>query len=159
MELKYAENIARKCVSLLSPFCDRIEVAGSIRRQKQVVNDIEIVSIPSSRYLRQYVEIVNSWYKVIGKAYAKYTRRKLENGIYLDLFHASPQNWGLIFAIRTGSAKFSQYVLANGWVKKGYHSSGGILIDLDGRAKFIYEEEDLFKLIGIPYIEPYLRDT
>lgn len=34
-------------VNWLSPFCDRIEIAGSLRRQKRVVKDIEIVCVSS----------------------------------------------------------------------------------------------------------------
>ena len=101
---------------------------------------------------------MSQWYKVKGDPCAKYTRRKLPECIDLDLFHATPKNWGLIFAIRTGSADYSHKVLANGWVKKGYHASNGILFDVNMKAHYIYEEEDLFKLIGIPFVEPYLRE-
>ena len=34
MELKKALNIAEKVKSLLAPHCERIEIAGSIRRKK-----------------------------------------------------------------------------------------------------------------------------
>ncbi|MGD1045992.1 MAG: hypothetical protein ABR936_11830 [Bacteroidota bacterium] len=159
MQLKQAENIARKYVALLSPLCDRIEVAGSVRRQKPEVNDIEIVAIPSGRTLEEYFTLVNQWYKVKGDACGKYTQRKLPEGIYLDLFHATPKNWGMIYAIRTGSDQFSHNVLAVGWKKKGFKSQGGVLYDDNThRAKFIYEEEDLFKLIGVPFVEPHLRE-
>lgn len=39
------EPIARRLRTLLEPACTRIEVAGSIRRQKPLVADIEIVAI------------------------------------------------------------------------------------------------------------------
>ena len=46
MQLEKAEKIARKYVDLLAPFCERIEIAGSTRRKKPEVGDIEIVCIP-----------------------------------------------------------------------------------------------------------------
>lgn len=38
--------IAEKIKAQLAPHCDRIEIAGSIRRKKPEVKDIEIVVIP-----------------------------------------------------------------------------------------------------------------
>lgn len=42
-----AGDAACQIVNALRPQCERIEIAGSIRRQKQWVGDIEIVYIPS----------------------------------------------------------------------------------------------------------------
>ena len=44
MKLAKAKAIADKYVALLAPFCDRIEIAGSIRREKEEVGDIERMS-------------------------------------------------------------------------------------------------------------------
>jgi hypothetical protein len=41
-----AERIAAAIVADLAPFCARIQVAGSVRRHKEVVGDIELVAIP-----------------------------------------------------------------------------------------------------------------
>lgn len=46
MKLAYAETVAAQLVEWLRPFCERIEVAGSLRRQCPTVNDIELVAIP-----------------------------------------------------------------------------------------------------------------
>lgn len=81
----------------------------------------------------------------------------MPDGITLDLFFANKENWGLIYALRTGSADYSHKVLATGWVKLGYNSEGGQL-SINGKEINIPEEKDLFKLIGIPYIEPELRN-
>jgi DNA polymerase/3'-5' exonuclease PolX len=156
MILSQARQIAEKYKALLAPYCERIEIAGSIRREKPEVGDIEIVTIPSNRHAREYVGLVNQWIKIIGDSTGKYTRRKLPEGIYLDLFRATLKNWGLIFAIRTGSAEYSRQVLAAGWAKKGYESKGGILWK-DGRATLILEEEDLFKLLDLPFVLPPMR--
>ncbi len=47
MELEKAKAIADQVIKRLSPYCSRIEVAGSIRRQKAFPHDIDIVLIPS----------------------------------------------------------------------------------------------------------------
>ena len=158
MELQRARGIAEKYVAILKPLCDRIEIAGSIRRRKPIVKDIEIVCIPRGKEMYRFVETVNKWYKLKGEPTGKYTRRLLWEGIELDLFIANRDNWGLIFAIRTGNAKFSHEVLAIGWNKKGFESKNGILLKSDGTRTLIREEKDLFDLIGIPYVVPEMRE-
>jgi DNA polymerase/3'-5' exonuclease PolX len=73
------------------------------------------------------------------------------------LFFAEEGNWGSIFAIRTGSAEYSHQVLAKGWVRQGFKSEGGYLLR-DEEKYEVPEEKDLFRLIGIPYIEPENRN-
>jgi DNA polymerase/3'-5' exonuclease PolX len=161
VKLEEAKGIADKYVEILRPYCLRIEVAGSVRREKPEVKDIEIVAIPIA--LIGFSNEVNKLEKVKGKSTGKYTQRILPEGIKLDLFMANIRNWGLIFAIRTGSAEFSHKVLARGWVKKGYHSVGGMLYrdegEIDEEEIEVREEQDLFDLIGVPYIEPKLREA
>ena len=43
MEYNKALEIAEKTKAQLAPYCERIEIAGSIRRKKPDVGDIEIV--------------------------------------------------------------------------------------------------------------------
>jgi DNA polymerase/3'-5' exonuclease PolX len=158
MILSKAQAIAEKVKAQLSPFCERVEIAGSIRREKPEVKDIELVCIPRLREMYGFVSIVNQWKKIKGEASGRYTQRLLPDGINLDLFIANEDNWGLIFAIRTGSAEYSHKVLATGWVKAGYHGDGGVLIDKDGISAAVREEKDLFDLIGVPFLQPQFRD-
>ena len=46
MNLAQAELIARALVAELEPYTERLEVAGSVRRAKAEVKDIELVAIP-----------------------------------------------------------------------------------------------------------------
>lgn len=139
----------------------RAEIAGSIRRKKSEVGDIEIVIIPKPYELGLFesgiASVVNKWPKVRGELPCRYTQRVLPEGIVLDLFFAEEGNWGNIFAMRTGSADYSHKVLATQWVKKGFESIDGYLWREDERYD-ICEESDLFKLIGIPYIAPEYRN-
>jgi len=155
MEFEKAKVIACKYLQLLKPFCLRIEIAGSIRRQKANPKDIELVAIPQKRpsdlfgdeyqACPEFVKVVNSWRKIKGEPNGKYTQRALPEGINLDLFVASPENWGLIFAIRTGSAEFSHRILATTWAIKGFKSINGTLYKNNLPIQ-IREEIDLFSL-------------
>lgn len=165
--LDYATEIADKIMALLQPYCERIEIAGSIRRKKSEVKDIEIVLIPRVRDLPLLKIQIDKWKKNKGNFPCLYTQRWLPEGIGLDLFVATPDNWGLQYAIRTGPANYSHHVLAMGWSKKGYHSKGGILYptskvygeDRLDYSKPIYlrEEIDVFNFIGLPWREPQNR--
>ena len=161
MELARAQEIAAQVVARLAPYCERCEVAGSVRRLKPEVKDIEVVVIPRSRDIAAFAGIVNEWTAVKGKPTGKYTQRRLPQGIVLDLFMATRDNWGLIYAIRTGSADYSHRTLAAGWVKAGYKSEGGMLRrqgkHFTGAQVVLPEERDLFALIGVPWVEPEKR--
>lgn len=156
--------IANEVLEELRPHCVRIEIAGSIRRKKALVGDIEIVAIPKP-YTTGAVEsgialVVNKWMKVKGKmeyGKTKYTQRILKEGIKLDLFVADETNWGLIFAMRTGSADFSHKVLASGWVSRGFKSIGGYMTR-DGEKLEVKEEVDLFRIAGVLFKQPSERD-
>jgi DNA polymerase/3'-5' exonuclease PolX len=64
----------------------------------------------------------------------------------------------LIYAIRTGSADYSHHILAKGWVKAGYNSENGML-QKKNKPIPVFEEKDLFDLIGINYVEPNAREV
>lgn len=72
MKLEQALPIAERIKSELAPYCSRIEIAGSIRRERQIVNDIEIVCI-ISRPLG-FWEKVTQYLKIKGNPGAKYTQ-------------------------------------------------------------------------------------
>jgi DNA polymerase (family 10) len=159
----YAEAyaIAVAVLEELRPYCIRAEIAGSIRRKKQLVGDIEIVAIPkpyrTGIFEDGIASVVNKWEKVRGELPCKYTQRILPGGMALDLFLAEEGNWGNILAIRTGSADFSHKVLASTWASQGYKSEDGYLFK-DGKRYELKEEKDLFDLLGLRYVEPEKRN-
>lgn len=160
MKHREALLIAEKVKAMLAPHCERVEIAGSIRRKKAEVKDIEIVAIPKPYGVGLFesgiATVVNQWPKVKGNLPCKYTQRTLPEGIKLDLFFATKENWGMIFAIRTGSAEYSHKTLARKWTNLGYRSEGGHLYIDDKKLDFL-EEKDLFDKLGIEYLEPEFR--
>lgn len=47
ISLETAQKVAEAVVKKLSPYCERLAVAGSIRRRRPRVHDIDMVVIPS----------------------------------------------------------------------------------------------------------------
>jgi len=163
MDLASADVVAARIREALAPHCYRIEIAGSIRRRKAQVGDIEVVCIPRPYEVGLFesgiATVVDHWVPVRGELPGcRYTRRRHPEGIDVDLFFARPENWGLILAIRTGSAGFSHHFLANGWVKHGYTSFDGMLTK-DGIEVPMPEEEDVFRAAGVPWTAPEERVT
>lgn len=174
MLLASISPIAEKYKALLAPHCERIEIAGSIRRKKAICNDIELVCIPkaeqfglfgeSDGHCAEFCSAVNSLEKVKGDPDGRYTQRLLletdfQTGqrLKLDIFMTTELGWGYIFAIRTGSANFSSY-LAREWVKKGYKGAGDhIKYRMDNTAVYFKEERELFNFLELDYKEPWDR--
>lgn len=46
LQWPFARHLADALLKELEPYCDRIEVAGSVRRRKDMVKDIELVVVP-----------------------------------------------------------------------------------------------------------------
>lgn len=157
MELKLAQKIASKYLELLRPFClpGRCVVAGSVLREKPEPKDIEIVCIPTDDKIISFIEVMESLQKVKGEATGKYTQRILPEGINLDLFMVTPENWGYILAIRTGPAGYSKY-LVDTWKRCGYKGIDGMLTK-NGVPIPVREEKDLFDLLGLEWVDPQYR--
>lgn len=166
--LSEAQVIASLVGADLVPYIERLAVAGSVRRRRPTVGDIEIVVIPrrvpaglfgDDRVTDPaFCAVVNQWPAVKGRPEGKYTQRRLPEGINLDLFMAEDENFGHVLAIRTGSKDFSHHVLAAGWVKAGYTSYQGHLHRQGVRVP-VREEADLFALIGVPWVAPEAREV
>lgn len=163
----YALNAAQVIVNHLKPVCQRIEIAGSLRREKPDVGDIEIVAIPqysTDLFGQQFysAEVVgetlrNRGFKMDkdGENYKKFYFDFYH--IWVDLFLTTPEQWGLIYLIRTGSADFSRLMVTSkqqgGYMPSNYHVSGG---RVHGPVS-VYntpEEQDVFNLWGMKFIEP-----
>lgn len=143
LSLEKAKKIAIDAGNKLLPYCDRLNIAGSIRRGKYEVHDIEIVCQPKRVKIGQvdlfgedtrkeevsadFIKAVNSLGKVVkGKPDGRMMQIEVENPfggiktIMLDLFMPESYDYYRIYAIRTGSADYSAKVIANGWRKKGW---------------------------------------
>ena len=162
--LAQALDIAGGLIQQLEPHCEVIGLAGSIRRQRPTIGDIEIVCVPrpydaSPLFASGIATVVNQWPKVRGELPCRYTQRLLPEGIPLDLFMVHPDGYGLQRAIRTGSADWCRQVLAPAWVRAGFHSESGLLRRADGSVVPARTEPELFDLIGLRWVDPQDREV
>lgn len=183
--LRAAQRYADELVAMLRPYCHRVEVAGSIRRGKPRVKDIELVCEPIVDVLArdlwgnvvaervtlyEFLEAVRrvggdfgprldrNGRPAIGERY----QRLVYCGVALDLFIVRPPaQFGLIYAIRTGPSAFSQRLVTQrrfgGYLPDGWHVRDGALHDADGNVVETPDEEDVFRAIGLTWIPPHER--
>lgn len=170
-----AEKLADKIITALAPGCERIEIAGSIRRKKPMVGDIEIVCIPRLVSVDLFGEVKVS--ALDGVLQSLVSAGRLVRGdkdgdklktfnipavedLKLDLFITTPEAWGIIFTIRTGSAEFSKQLVTQkykgGLLPDDLHIAGGRVWQ-GNEALDTPEEIDVFEVAGVKWLEPEER--
>ena len=144
MKLQEARVMAERMKDTLSPHCDRIEIAGSIRRGKLFVHDIDLVTIPKQGQ-ELILDSVLCSIGTIEMDGAKIKRLRLPENIELDIYLATPATWATLLLIRTGSAE-SNMRLATLAKRKGWHLkvSGDGLLDENGNRIAGDTEESIF---------------
>ena len=169
--LAEAEELANQLVKVLKPVCQRIEIAGSIRRRKSDVGDIEIVCIPRELQVglfgekvydvnALYIELKRNGYMPF-KGGDKYIAC-MKDGIQYDIFVATRETWGCIYMIRTGSAEFTRKMVTQkafgGYCPFDcYFYEGRLISRKTGECIDTPEEIYVFNALGVAYIEPEAR--
>ena len=152
MELGQAKAIAATLVQELTPFCARIEVAGSIRRQRPLVGDLDIVLIPANQG-----QLAVKLHELGMKGGRKRLRAFYRGGL-ADLYLASEETFPMLLLVRTGSAAFNRD-LATRAKQMGLHfSADGRGILRDGARVAWRSEEEILAALGLPWIPPERRE-
>ena len=113
-DLDIAQTIAEEVIDLLNPAFVNLHIAGSVRRGKAKVSDIELVGIPLSTTLfKQRTEKLLKAGVIIKHDYQPYRPEKSYRwgdtyrgfdyrGMLIEVFCAKPDNLGYIYWLRTG---------------------------------------------------------
>ena len=157
MELKEARFIADIVVVALKPYCDKIEIAGSIRRLKETIGDIDIVVIAKDRWNMDLTLMRMGNYERSGPKIGRIDM--VEKKTQLDIYYADEQTWATLLLIRTGSIK-NNIRLATLAKKKGWRlaASGDGLFDEEGVRIAGESERSIYEALGLPYQEPWERE-
>jgi DNA polymerase/3'-5' exonuclease PolX len=154
MKLPEAQAIASEVYYRLKPHCKRIEVAGSVRRQKAEVRDIDFVLVPDNPgQLSQEIDRLGPPIKDGEKL-----RRFDYNGTQIDLYYATQETWATLLLIRTGS-KWNNIRLCKLAQSLGMKlkANGDGIIDVDGQLIPIESEKQIYDILGLSYQEPWER--
>lgn len=166
MELGKARRFAEQVVSELGPMCDRIEIAGSIRRRKQEVGDIDLVILPKPGQIRAIKErCLRNGPSVMADGEVNFLM--MVGNVQLDIFFArpavedmfapKPSNFGSLLLCRTGSREHNIWLI-NQALKAGCHWLPYEGVQRDGRIVAGETERDIFREIGMDFIPPEKRE-
>ncbi len=167
--LDSAKATADTIIARLAPYCSRIEIAGSIRRRRPRVNDIDLVLIPSDLWNLHYeilalcrpYPVTASWSKIM-----RFDMPSPSGPMQVDIYFATQETWATLLLIRTGSAENNIRLCARA-------KSMGMKLHADGRGLFQITtcdvgtpredriagdtEASIFAALGLPYQEPSER--
>lgn len=163
--------------------CERFEIAGSLRRGKADVGDVEIVYIGKEETRPRRGDMfasdrVNLAHEAIDALVDRGVLRKRENlrgafaygeknrlcvhaesGIPVDLFATTEASWWNYLVCRTGPAELNTEIAtraqAKGWKWTPYGK--GFSHRHTGQVHRVSSEEDVFAFVGLPYIPPHQR--
>lgn len=142
MDKMPAYQIATEIRTRLAPVCERIEIAGSVRRGKEEVKDIELVCIPKKRtrpVFGQSIKFETELDALLYDLMRMHTAhpgqlhfQEVKNGpkykqmlivgsesiwnpnLPLDLFCVTPPaQWGVLYTLRTGPADYSKWLVTS----------------------------------------------
>jgi DNA polymerase/3'-5' exonuclease PolX len=169
--LTRALEIAQQISELLAPVVARSKVAGSVRRQRPVIRDIEIVieprmqmdllgsGTPEIETIHRKLRELGQWAKG-GDRYVQILDVLGHEGLTLDTFLAHPPaRFAVLLAIRTGPAELGQWAVTR-MRKYGRRCEGGRILDMQTGAELPCESEAaFFEYAKLSCLPPRFRDS
>src|SRR5436309_850744 len=141
------------------PASDRVELAGSARRMTETCKDLDIVVTASDPEALAAAFGELPLIDEVHSSGAAGVRATTNNGMSVDLRIVPPENFGNLLQHFTGSGKHNE-ALRTWAVREGFHiSEYGVIDDSTETTHACSTEEEVYSLIGLPYLEPELREN
>jgi len=155
--LGYILPEANAIVENLKPHVDRISLAGSIRRRKETIGDMDILAVSSKpEVVMDIFTKMKGVDKVLVKGITK-TSIRLTSGIQVDLRIVEHKSFGSALQYFTGS-KEHNIELRKIAIKKGYKLNEYGLFKGDEQIAG-ENEEDVYRTLGLEWIPPEMREN
>ena len=179
---KDAVSVAMDVLKRMAPACERIAIAGSIRRHKACCKDVEIVFVPQMQRVQReqadlfsYADKPRTDYRIqalIRDGFWSFDEKVKRNGpkykrlihrassMTIELFRAWPENWGLQMVLRTGPAEFNHLLVTN------WHFDGAMPPEMKMQDGYLWRagqmlqtptETVFFEALDLPYWAPQER--
>jgi len=183
--LEAARGKAREIIEALREHSERIEIAGSIRRAKPWVKDIDLVVVPKMKSKDALFGTTTAICKTDFYAAVKgilasmeaegprLLRGKIWAGDKLmpvDLYLATAETWATLLLIRTGSAEHNIWMCLRAKACGGKLHADGSGLEVRGQYDVVLQrtvnhhviraktEEEVFKALGIATPAPEERE-
>ena len=158
MKYETAKKIGEEVLEQIKPYIIKGEIAGSIRRKKPEVHDIDLVIIPKNEFMimGNIKMALKSFGKFEMKGY-QILRVKGKNDEKIDCYIANEKNYEVLILIRTGSVNHN-IKLAKKAISLGMKldfSKG--LVNSKTRKVIANTEKTIFEILNMAYVEPENR--
>jgi DNA polymerase/3'-5' exonuclease PolX len=185
--LDRAQGVTNALCAALIESCQRLSVAGSIRRGKRFVGDIELLAVPLGtvqtdlfgapagtvsdldRAIERLVEHPEwEWDRHQPRRGDRWKRLTfVPLGVNVDLFITTMRAWAGNLIVRTGPSAFSKHVMSIA-MRRGWHFADGFLLHQHEPPcnkgtdcpliRDFSEEWDIFAALEIPWRTPQERE-
>ena len=166
MLLADAEKVVEPLLEWLreSPDLERLEVAGSYRRRRETVGDIDLLAIAKNPAAVMKHFLGHAWIEKVDMAGDTRATVQLGSGLQVDLRAVPPESYGAALVYFTGS-KEHNVKLRRRAVERGLRISeyGVFKVDADdaeaeGERIAGTEEADVYAAVGLAWIPPEMRE-
>lgn len=179
-----ALKLAHELESMLRPCVERIQIAGSLRRMKPMVGDIELLFIPrltkvkTGLFGEDTTTVDEAAFKIDALVTAGILAKRpskigvftwgkqnmlashVETGIPVDFFSTDTIRWWNALVCRTGGRENNLLITTTaqkrGWSFEAYGSGFHRVNDPKERHDTT-SEKDVYEFIGLKYLEPEQR--
>ena len=140
------------------PAADRVEIAGSARRMTDTCKDLDIIATSDDPAALTHAFAEMELLSEVGGSGEAGARGVTHNGLRIDFRVVAPDQFGNVLQHLTGS-KQHNVELREYAVRRGMHvSEYGVEEDESGVTHRCATEEAVYDVLGLPYIEPELRE-
>ena len=154
--LDIAEEVKDRLKKL--SFVNKVEIAGSLRRRKETIGDIDILATAKnpSKVIDFFIKM-NDVEQVLAQGPTKSSVR-LREGIQADLRVLPEKTYGAALLYFTGSKQHNIVLRKIAIKKKMKLSEYGVFDRKTNRFLAGKTEEECYKKLGLKYIEPEIRE-
>jgi DNA polymerase (family 10) len=149
--------IATQICKYLESSAERVAYAGSLRRMKEIVHDVDILAASTNveQTMKAFLGMpfIES---VLAQGPTKASVR-VQDDLQVDLRVIEPKSWGAAMHYFTGS-KAHNIRMRERALKQSMKLNEYGLFDADDKEIAAATEEDIFEKLGLPYIPPVLRE-
>jgi DNA polymerase (family X) len=140
------------------PACDRVEVAGSVRRWAETCKDIDLIAtaeepVALAEHLASHPLIAAA-----GNPSENGVRAQTHNGVSVDLRIVPPAAFGNLLQHFTGSQAHNVQLREEAVARGLSVSEHGITETESGDAQTCATEAEVYERLGYSYVEPELRE-
>jgi DNA polymerase (family 10) len=156
-----ARAITRQVVEVLRAHAgvERVEVAGSLRRMRETVKDIDL--LVTSEQPARVVQVFTTMPAVVDVVARGDTRASIrhQDGIQIDVRVVAPEAFGAALQYFTGSRDHNVRTREIAQARGLRLSEYGVFEEATGRRVAGTTEDDVYAAIGLPWIPPELREN